>query len=128
MAEPLIIAIPRKLGKEETLGRVKPAPGKASENFPVLKVEEEVWSGDRLILWAGARQVAAGNAQVAEDYKLPIVDELGVPMSQTEPSPCSRCSPKDTNAARPSSPIGGLLAFAISILRRGPRSVWPRPA
>ena len=48
MAEPLVITIPHKLGKDEALRRVKPPLGKASLNFLVLKVEEEVWSGDRL--------------------------------------------------------------------------------
>jgi len=48
MPEPLVITIAHKMGKEEALRRVKPALAKASESFPVLKVEEEVWSGDRL--------------------------------------------------------------------------------
>lgn len=68
MAEPLVIAIPHKLGKEEALRRVKPAPGKASESFPVLKVEEELWSGERMDFRVRALgQVAAGNVQVGED-------------------------------------------------------------
>ena len=44
MAEPLVITIQHRLGKEEALRRIKPALGRASESFPVLKVEEEVWS------------------------------------------------------------------------------------
>ena len=41
--------LPRhKLGKEEALRRIKPALGKASQSFPVLKVEQEVWSKDRM--------------------------------------------------------------------------------
>ena len=36
MAEPLIVTIPHKLGKEEALRRAKPALSKASESFPVL--------------------------------------------------------------------------------------------
>jgi hypothetical protein len=68
MAEPLVITIPHKLGKEEALRRIKPALGKASQNFPVLKVEEEVWSNERMDFRVRALgQVAAGNAQVAED-------------------------------------------------------------
>ena len=67
MSEPLVITIPHKLGKEEALRRVKPALGKASA-FPVLKVEEEVWSGDRLDFRVRALgQVAAGNVQIGED-------------------------------------------------------------
>lgn len=68
MAEPLVITIPHKLGKEEALHRIKPALGKASQNFPVLKVEEEVWSNERMDFRVRALgQVAAGNVQVAED-------------------------------------------------------------
>jgi hypothetical protein len=68
MSRPLVITIAHKLGKEEALRRVKPALAKASESFPVLKVEEEVWSGDRLDFRVRALgQVAAGNAQVGDD-------------------------------------------------------------
>lgn len=68
MAEPLVITIQHKLGKDEALRRIKPALGKASESFPVLKVEEETWSGDRLDFRVRAiGQVAAGNVQVAHD-------------------------------------------------------------
>jgi hypothetical protein len=68
MSEPLVITIPHKLGKEEALRRVKPALGKASASLPALKVEEEVWSGDRLDFRVRALdQVAAGNVQVSED-------------------------------------------------------------
>ena len=68
MSEPLVITIPHKLGKEEALRRVKPALGKASENFPILKVDEETWFGDRLDFRVRAMgQVAAGNVQVGDD-------------------------------------------------------------
>ena len=68
MAEPLVILIAHKLGKEEALRRIKPALSKASASFPVLKVEEEVWSGDRMDFRVRALgQVAAGNVQVADD-------------------------------------------------------------
>jgi hypothetical protein len=68
MAEPLVIAIAHKLGKEEALRRIKPALSKASESFPVLKVEEEVWSSDRMDFRVRALgQVAAGNVQVGDD-------------------------------------------------------------
>ena len=48
MSESLVITISHKLGKEEALRRFKPALSKAAGSFPVLKVEEEIWSGDRL--------------------------------------------------------------------------------
>jgi len=69
MAEPLLVRIPHTLGKEEALRRVKPALGKAASSFPVLAVEEETWSGDRLSFRVRALgQVAAGNVEVAEDH------------------------------------------------------------
>ena len=43
--EPLVVTIPHELGKEEALRRVRPALAKESTSFPVLKVEEETWSG-----------------------------------------------------------------------------------
>jgi hypothetical protein len=68
MSEPLVVSIPHKLGKEEALRRIKPALGKASESFPVLKVEEEAWSEDRMDFRVRALgQVAAGNVQVGDD-------------------------------------------------------------
>jgi hypothetical protein len=67
MSDPVVITIPHKLGREEALRRVKPALGKASESFPVLKVEEEVWTGDRLTFRVRALgQVAAGSVDVGE--------------------------------------------------------------
>jgi Putative polyhydroxyalkanoic acid system protein (PHA_gran_rgn) len=69
VSEPLVITIGHRLGREEALRRVKPALSKASEAFPVLKVEEEVWSGDRMDFRVRALgQVAAGNVQVTEDH------------------------------------------------------------
>ena len=69
MAEPLVITIAHTLGKEEALRRIKPALGKASENFPVLSVEQETWTGDRMDFRVRAMgQGAAGCIQVAEDH------------------------------------------------------------
>ena len=48
MVEPLVTSIPHQLGKEEALRRIKPALGNASQNFPLLKVEQEVWSDDHM--------------------------------------------------------------------------------
>ena len=68
MSEPLVVTIPHKLGKEEALRRVKPALSKASESFPVLKVEQELWSGDRMDFKVRALgQVAAGHVQVGDN-------------------------------------------------------------
>ena len=69
MLEPLVVTIPHKLGKEEALRRVKPALSKASSSFPVLTVEEEVWSGDGMTFRVRALgQVAAGTVDVADDH------------------------------------------------------------
>jgi Putative polyhydroxyalkanoic acid system protein (PHA_gran_rgn) len=68
MSEPLVVTIPHKLGKEEALRRLKPALAKASSSFPLLEVEEEIWSGDRLDFRVRALgQLAAGNVQVGDD-------------------------------------------------------------
>jgi Putative polyhydroxyalkanoic acid system protein (PHA_gran_rgn) len=68
VAKPLVVTIPHKLGKDEALRRVKPALSKASESFPVLKVEHEVWTDDRMDFRVRALgQLAAGNAQVGAD-------------------------------------------------------------
>ena len=68
MSEPLVVTIPHKLGKEEALRRVKPALAKASSSFPLLEVEEEIWSGDRMDFRVRALgQLAAGNVQVGDD-------------------------------------------------------------
>jgi hypothetical protein len=68
MPEPLVINIAHKLGKDEALRRIKPALGKASETFPVLKVEQEIWTDDRLEFRVRALgQVAVGTVQVTED-------------------------------------------------------------
>jgi hypothetical protein len=65
---PLTVTIPHRLGKEEALRRVKPALSKASSTFPMLAVEEEQWSGDRMSFRVRALgQVAAGNVEVRED-------------------------------------------------------------
>lgn len=69
MSEPLVVTIPHKLGREEALRRVKPALSKASSSFPMLKVEQEVWSADRMEFRVRAMgQVAAGNVQVGDNY------------------------------------------------------------
>ena len=67
MAEPLVVTIPHKLGKDEALRRIKPALGKASSSFPALTVEEEIWSGDSMMFRVRALgQVAAGKVDVGE--------------------------------------------------------------
>jgi hypothetical protein len=68
MADPLVITLPHRLGKNEALRRMRPALATASTSFPILQVEQEVWSGDRLDFRVrAAGQTAAGNVQVGED-------------------------------------------------------------
>jgi hypothetical protein len=67
MAEPLVVTIAHRLGKAEALRRIKPTLAKASEHFPVLKVEQEVWTENRLDFRVRALgQVATGNVQVTD--------------------------------------------------------------
>jgi hypothetical protein len=68
VSEAIIITIPHRLGKEEALRRIKPMLAKASESFPVLSVEGEVWSGDQMDFRVRSLgQVAAGNVRVFDD-------------------------------------------------------------
>jgi hypothetical protein len=69
MSKPIVISIPHSLGKEEALRRLKPGLTGAAASFPVLKVDEEIWSGDRLTFRVRALgQAAAGIVDVAEDH------------------------------------------------------------
>ena len=68
MSEPLVVMIPHKLGKEEAVRRIRPALSKASSSFPVLNVEQETWTGDRMDFRVRALgQIAAGRVDVTED-------------------------------------------------------------
>lgn len=69
MSKPIVVSIPHSLGKEEALRRLKPGLSGAAKAFPVLKVDEEIWSGDRLTFRVRALgQGAAGTVDVAEDH------------------------------------------------------------
>ena len=69
MSQPIVVSIPHRLGKEEALRRMKPGLTGAAASFPVLKVDEETWSGDRLsFLVRALGQAAAGTVDVAEDH------------------------------------------------------------
>lgn len=69
MSEPLVITIAHKLGKEEALRRVQPALGTVSRHFPVIAVEEEIWSGNRMTFRVRALgQVATGSVTVEEAF------------------------------------------------------------
>lgn len=72
--EPVVITISHSLGKEEVIRRLKPALGQASQMFPVLKVEHEEWSGERMDFRVRALgQQAAGNLLVGDrDVRLEV--------------------------------------------------------
>ena len=77
MSKPLIISIPHTLGKEEALRRLKAGMERMIAHVPVMKVDEQTWSGDRMTFRASAlRQIATGTIDVGEsDVRL----ELSLP-------------------------------------------------
>ena len=67
--EPLVITIKHRLGRDEALRRIRPALGKASAHFPVLTVDEEIWSGNTMTFRVRALgQSASGSVSVADDH------------------------------------------------------------
>lgn len=46
--EPFVVTVPHSLGREEALRRMKPVLSEAVQSFPILRLEEEVWAGDRM--------------------------------------------------------------------------------
>jgi len=70
LAQPFIVSIPHKLGKEEAARRLKAGLGSVrSEYAKILQVNEEIWSGDRLAFQLTAlKQHVSGTIDVAEDH------------------------------------------------------------
>lgn len=70
MPQPLIVSIPHKLGKAEALRRIQAGLGAVKAQYSqVVRVDEEIWSGDRLAFRVTAlRQQASGALEVAEDH------------------------------------------------------------
>ena len=70
MAQPFIVSIPHKLGKEEAIRRMQAGLGKIKAQYgQVLQIDEEIWSGDRLAFRLTAlKQQASGTIDVAEDH------------------------------------------------------------
>ena len=63
--EPVVVTVSHTLGKDEVLNRLRPALAQAAQSFPILKIEQEVWDGDRMDFRIRALgQVIAGNVQV----------------------------------------------------------------
>lgn len=70
MAQPFIVSIPHKLGREEATRRLKTGLGSIrSEYGKILQVNEEIWSGDRLAFQVTAlKQNVGGTVDVADDH------------------------------------------------------------
>jgi len=69
MSAPLVVSIPHQLGREEAARRLKGGLMRAAGSFPVLKVDEERWEGDRMFFRVRALgQAASGQIDVAEDH------------------------------------------------------------
>ena len=51
MSAPLLVSIPHRLGKDEAVRRLKSGLERARTNYSsIIAVDEEVWTGDRLVL------------------------------------------------------------------------------
>jgi hypothetical protein len=69
MSAPLIVSIPHRLGREEARRRLKTGLTRAATSIPVLKVDEEIWEGDRMVFRVRALgQSASGHLDVADDH------------------------------------------------------------
>jgi hypothetical protein len=73
--QPLIVQIPHHLGKDEAIRRLKRGMAQVSTSVPLLKIEDESWSGDRLTFrMSGMGQEASGTADVSDtDVMVEIV-------------------------------------------------------
>lgn len=68
MSVPLVVSIPHSLGKEEAVRRLKAGMAETLTGIPLLKFDEQSWSGDSMRFQARALgQVASGKIDVAED-------------------------------------------------------------
>lgn len=70
MTQPLIVSIPHNLGKDEAVRRMKSGLGSVTEQYGnVVKVDREIWTGDRLDFAVTAMmQQVSGNIDVADDH------------------------------------------------------------
>ena len=70
MAQPFIVSIPHKLGKDEATRRLKAGLGNVKSQYSqMIQVNEEIWSGDRLAFSITAlKQNASGTIDVADDH------------------------------------------------------------
>lgn len=69
MPEPFVFTIPHRLGKEEAARRLRKGFAELPTNFaPLLRINEQRWSGDRFDFSASAlAQVVSGSVDVGEE-------------------------------------------------------------
>ncbi len=74
MSRPIIVSIPHSLGKAEALRRLKGGMERVLGHIPIMKMDEQSWSGDRMTFRASALgQVASGSLDVGEsDVRLEL--------------------------------------------------------
>lgn len=74
MSKPLIVVIPHSLGKEAAVERLKSGLAKATATLPMMSLDEEVWTGDRMAFRMSAMgQEAHGTVDVADaDVRIEI--------------------------------------------------------
>ena len=72
MSAPVSVSVPHKLGREEAVRRLKSGLSRMANNLGgIIKIEQEVWSGDRLTFqMQGLGQSAAGTVDVRDDSLL----------------------------------------------------------
>ena len=69
MAQPIIVTLPHRLGKEEALRRLKASFSDAQSSGPSLFVFKNQWSGNHLDFSASLLgQSTTGTVDVAEDH------------------------------------------------------------
>jgi hypothetical protein len=70
MTQPLVVSIPHRLGKDEALRRMKTGLDSVRTQYAqFIRVNEEVWSGDRLAFSVTAmKQQVSGILDVFEDH------------------------------------------------------------
>jgi len=69
MSQPLVVSIPHRLGQAEALRRLQGGLTRSAASFPVLRVEEEQWTGNRMAFRVRALgQSASGFVDVGEDH------------------------------------------------------------
>ena len=72
MSTPVTASVPHRLGKDEAIRRLKSGLSRMANNLGgVIKIEQEVWTGDRLSFqMQGLGQSAAGTIDVRDDSLL----------------------------------------------------------